>query len=289
MKEQIRNKRFNSKNVDLLNKCVSILKEYEDKGIKVTLRQLYYQLVARGYIPNLDKSYKKISKLLTDARYCGIVDWDAIEDRIRTPYRHSEFDNILDLVKAAKYNYRLDRWNEQEYYVELFTEKDALSSVLKPIADNWHIYLNVNRGYSSATAIYDAGQRFLEQQMKGKECISLYLGDHDPSGLDMIRDITDRLIEFGCEIKVIPIALTMEQIRKYNPPPNFTKLSDSKSKNYIKMYGLESWEVDALSHDVMVNLVNSTIKQYVDAGKMDKVIKQEKEDIKQLEEFAEDL
>lgn len=294
MKEQFRSKRFNSKSRDLLQKCIVILEEYEEKGITVTLRQVYYQLVARGYIPNLDKSYKKISSLLTDARYCGLIDWYAIEDRIRVPHRHSEFDDILDLVKAAKDSYRLDRWNDQEYYVELFTEKDAISSVLKPIADEWHIYLNVNRGYSSATAMYDAGQRFLKYDEIGdlhpkKECILLYLGDHDPSGLDMVRDIEARLIEFGCEIKVIPIALTMEQVKKYNPPPNPTKLSDSRAKEYVANYGRASWEVDALPPDVMINLVNSTIKQYVDVEKMNKVIKKESEDMKQLEEFAKQL
>lgn len=294
MKEQFRSKKFNTKNSILLQKCLSILDEYENKGIKVTLRQLYYQLVARGIIPNLDKEYHKLSGILTDARYCGLADWDAIEDRIRIPHRHPEFDSVLELVEVAQNSYRLDRWKDQEYYIELFTEKDAISSVLKPIADEWHIYLNVNRGYSSATAMYDASQRFIEYNKIGdlnpkKECILLYLGDHDPSGLDMVRDIEDRLIEFGCEIKVIPIALTMDQVKQYNPPPNPAKITDSRAKNYIAKYGRVSWEVDALPPDVMIDLVNSKIKEHVDEEKMELVKKQEKEDMKQLEEFAETL
>lgn len=287
MKEQFRNKRFSTKNRNLLQKCLSILNEYEQKGIKVTLRQLYYQLVARGIIPNLDKEYHKLSGILTDARYCGFVDWKAVEDRIRIPHKHSEFDNVLNLVESAKYSYRLDRWKDQEYYVELFTEKDAISSVLKPIADEWHIYLNVNRGYSSATAMYDASKRFVINY--GKNCILLYLGDHDPSGLDMIRDIDDRLAEFGCDVEVIPIALTLEQVKKYNPPPNPAKLSDSRAKEYVAHFGGTSWEVDALPPDVMIDLVNSTILQYVDIEKMEQVKKQEKEDMKQLEKFAKEL
>ena len=287
MREQFRSKRFNSKSRYLLGKCLIILNEYEQKNIKVTLRQLYYQLVARGIIPNYDKEYKKISGLLTDARYCGIADWDAIEDRIRIPYRHSQFENILDLVETAKYSYRLDRWEDQEYYVEFFTEKDALSSVLQPICDSWHIYLNVNRGYSSATAYYDVSKRFLEQN--GKKCIVLYFGDHDASGLDMIRDIRERLSEFGCSIDVIPIALTMDQVRKYNPPPNPAKLTDPRAKWYISNFGRTSWEVDALPPDVMIDLVNSKIKEFVDIEKMNKIKKQEIDDMKELEDFAENL
>ena len=297
MKEQFRQKRFNTKNSNLLQKCISILTEYENQGIKVTLRQLYYQLVARGIIPNVSKEYHKLSGLLTDARYCGLADWDAIEDRIRIPHRHSEFDDVLDLVKAAKNSYRLDRWEDQEYYVELFTEKDAISSVLKPIADEWHIYLNVNRGYSSATAMYDASRRFIEAGTADKECVLLYLGDHDPSGLDMVRDVQSRLREFSIPyhlesenvVKVLPIALTMEQVQKYNPPPNPAKLTDSRAKDYVAQFGGVSWEVDALPPDVMIDLVNSTIEQYVDIEKMNKVKKQEIEDIKQLEDFASEL
>lgn len=287
MIEQFRSKRFNTKNQILLEKCFHILNEYRSKGITVTLRQLYYQLVARDVLPNLDKSYHKLSGILTDARYCGFVDWDAIEDRIRIPHRHSEFDDVLHLVKSAQYSYRLDRWKDQEYYVELFTEKDALSSVLQPICDEWHIYLNVNRGYSSATAYYDVSKRFLEQDEK--KCVALYFGDHDPSGLDMVRDIESRLSEFGCDVEVIPIALTMEQVRQYNPPPNPAKLSDPRAKWYVSNFGRTSWEVDALPPDVMIDLVDSKIREYVDEGKMNKVKKQESEDIKQLEEFAESL
>ena len=287
MKEQFRNQRFNTKSQDLLQKCISILHEYEQKQIKVTLRQLYYQLVARSFIPNIDKEYHKLSGLLTDARYNAIIDWDAIEDRIRIPYRHPQFDNVLDLIQCAKNSYRLDRWQNQNNYVEVFCEKDAISGVLNPITERWHVYLNVNRGYSSATAIYDASKRFLEHD--DKTCVLLYLGDHDPSGLDMIRDIQDRLIEFGCSIEVIPIALTMAQIKQYNPPPNPAKITDSRAKGYINEFGNESWEVDALPPDVMNDLVNSTIKQYVDVEKMNMIKKQEINDMKQLEEFAKKL
>jgi hypothetical protein len=265
MKEHFREKRFQKKSKELLFQVADILDEYKQRKISVTLRQVYYRLVAKGFIQNKDKEYRKLSGLLTDARYCGMIDWDAIEDRVRVPHKHSEFEDVLHLVKVAQNSYRLDRWEDQEYYIELFTEKDAISSVLKPIADKWHVYLNVNRGYTSATAM------------------------HDPSGLDMIRDISQRLIEFKAVVDVKPIALTLEQVQKYNPPPNPAKISDSRSKWYITNFGKTSWEVDALPPDVMIDLVNDSIKQYVDMDKLNKIKKQEKLDMKQLEEFAQSL
>ena len=101
MREQFRSKKFQNKSKELLAEIMNILNYFHVKKIKVTLRQLYYQLVGRDLIPNKDKAYRKLSGLLTDARYCGLVDWDAIEDRVRVPYKHSEFEDVLELVQVA--------------------------------------------------------------------------------------------------------------------------------------------------------------------------------------------
>ena len=282
MKEQFRTQKFYKKSTDKLEKIKSILNEYKEKNTKVTLRQLFYQLVARVFIQGKKNEYTNLCNLMTKARYCGVIDWDAIEDRIRRPYRHSQFDNIQDLIQCAKKSYRLDRWQGQDYYVELFTEKDALSSIFQSVADEWHIYLSVNRGYDSSTAIYDASKRFLNSH--DKKSILLYFGDHDPSGLDMVRDVRERLIELGCkEITVIPVALTFDQVQQYNLPANYTKIKDKRAKWYKQNYGNRCWEVDALPPDVLISLVESEIKKYVDVEKMNLVIKQEEEDIKRLE------
>jgi hypothetical protein len=282
---------------DVIRHCEEIVNEYIKQGIKLTLRQLYYQMVARGFIPNHDKVYDKLSVLLTDARYNGLIDWEAIEDRVRVPKMHAEWDNVLGLIKSAKYSYRLPRWADQPYYIELFTEKDALSSVLQPIADDWHIHFCVNRGYSSASAMYDLGKRIKERVEAGKRCIILYLGDHDPSGLDMLRDITERNTEFLTKgrdytypaFEVVPIALTTAQVRQYSPPPNPAKLTDPRAVWYIAKYGDKSWEVDALRPEVMIKLVNETIAKYVDMPKLRAVKQKEQQDIKSIEDFAKTL
>ena len=298
-KEQFREKRFGAEKEILLHKIKLIVQEYQNQDIKLTLRQLYYQLVARDIIPNEVKEYQKLSGILTDARYCGLVDWSAIEDRIRVPEMHGEWDNVLDLIQSAKASYRLPRWKEQEFYLELFTEKDALSSVLQPIADRFHIHFCVNRGYTSASSIYDLSKRVIEQIQNEKKVKILYLGDFDPSGQDMLRDIRDRLTElleqgdeyysFEENVEVIPIALTMAQVKQYNPPENPAKLSDPRAKWYIREYGNKSWEVDALRPEVMIKLVENTILELIDIDKYNAVIKQEKKDMGIVEDFAEKL
>ena len=146
----------------LLQNILGIVDAFQSKGFKLTNRQLYYQLVSRDLIPNADKVYNRICTFLTDARYGGYIDWDAIEDRSRVPKKHSEWDSVQDLIRSACAQYRLPRWSDQDYYVELYCEKQAMESVLRPIADKYHIYFGYNKGYSSASTMYDLAKRIEE-------------------------------------------------------------------------------------------------------------------------------
>ena len=291
-KIKYRDIRFKRKSLRLLDKVVSIVEEYQVQDIKLTLRQLYYQLVARDIILNLQTEYNKLGRLVRNARYCGLVDWGAIEDRVRMPSIPNEFEDIADLVDAAVNNYRLDRWEGQEYYVELFTEKDALSSVLAPIADKWHIPFCVNRGYGSTTAFFDTSERIRTAIDSRKEPVILYLGDHDPSGLDMVRDIEERLIEFcysDSGIRVVHIALTSEQVREYSPPPNPAKFTDTRAAEYTEKYGRHCWEVDALPPNVLNEIVDKAIGELVDVERMDAIIEKEESDKRKLRTWSQDL
>ncbi len=264
-----------------MQKIKEILEEYQMQGIKVTLRQLYYQLVARDLIPNTIKEYGKLSKLLTNARYGGFVDWGAIEDRTRTPDLPNTFEDTEHLIDVACRSYQLDRWEGQEYCIELWTEKDAISSVIAPITKEYQVAMCVNRGYSSASAMYDSFRR-LENSEQPKRII-LYLGDYDASGLDMIRDVRERLEEFGVDnLEVIPIALTKKQIEKYSPPPNPAKITDPRAKWYIQKYGEQSWEVDALRPEVLQELIKKAILEYLDLEKYNKIERKEMNDISKL-------
>ncbi|OGC89258.1 MAG: hypothetical protein A2W25_04320 [candidate division Zixibacteria bacterium RBG_16_53_22] len=290
MKESFREWEPKSVTAVYVSKIITIIDAYAKQGYRLTLRQLYYQLVAGGIIPNKPSEYAKLSDILTRARMAGLVDWQAIEDRVRVPKMHSEWVNIADLVDSACTSYRLPRWQDQDHYIELWTEKDAIAGILKPITDKYHITLVVNRGYSSATAMYDAAKRFISASFDGgKDCVILYLGDHDPSGLDMDRDIQDRLGEFGATFTYLRIGLTWDQIQQYNPPPNPAKISDPRADEYIKKYGESSWEVDSLPPNVLNQLVKAAILGYLDEEKYEAWIEMEDEDKEELRKAAEDI
>lgn len=290
---------------ELLEEIKEIVETYFEQDITLTNRQLYYQLVSKDIIPNAQEIYKRICTFLTDARYGGFIDWEAIEDRGRVPEKHSEWENIKRLIESATYSYRLPRWNDQEYYVELYCEKQAMESVLKPVADKYHIYFGVNKGYSSASTMYNLAQRIKEKIQEGKKAVILYLGDHDPSGLDMVRDIHKRICEFltsgdecidilGDEednpyFRVVPLALNMEQINQYNPPPNPAKITDPRAKWYLSEYGNKSWELDALEPKVLIKIADKGIRGFLDKEKYDFWIQREINEKKALEEFGDNL
>lgn len=262
-----------------------IIDEYAEEGYKLTLRQLYYQLVSRDIIANKVTEYAKLGNLLVKGRMAGVVDWEAIEDRIRRPYLPYWVFGISDALNDTINQYRLDRMEGQDTYIELWVEKDALSGVLRRITEEFHINLMVNRGYSSCTAMHDAYKRIERAENDGKQAVVLYLGDHDPSGLDMVRDIRDRLEEFGVNPDVVGIGLTTAQIKKYNPPPNPAKVTDPRADAYIEQFGPTSWEVDALNPKVLHELVRKNVEDRIDMALFKKMLKREQSDKSKLEEI----
>lgn len=278
--------RFQKHTRQLLDKIIAIVEDYERQGYRMTLRQLYYQLVSKDIIPNQQKEYAKISGILTNARMAGLVDWDFIEDRIRVPKFPNQFNGIDHAMKVINNAYRLDRWKDQDNYAEVWVEKDALSGVLEPITDEYHVHLLVNRGYSSASAMHDSALRFRRQEDDNKTCTIFYFGDHDPSGEDMVRDIRDRMLGFGCNLDVEKVALTMDQIEQYNPPPNPVKMSDSRSNTYVANHGDSSWELDALPPNILVNLVREKLNDVLDREKFDAIVEKEEIDKKKMEKFG---
>ncbi len=296
--------RLSTANKAQLATIASIIDEYTNEGYRLTLRQLYYQLVSRDIIPNQQKEYAKLSNLLVKGRMAGIIDWDSIEDRIRIPYIPYYAENISDALSDLIRQYRLDRQQGQNRYIELWVEKDALSGVLKPLTSHYHIRLVVNRGYSSCTAMHDAYTRIVDACEDSDRIATIfYLGDHDPSGLDMVRDIQDRLSEFGLlnmvdvnvgdrdysehipKFEVIHIGLTDEQVKKYSPPPNPAKFSDPRAKWYVQKYGKTSWEVDALNPKVLNKLIKKHVEDLIDMKLFNDQLQKEEHDKKALEEY----
>lgn len=274
MKEKFRNTKLSNQSLSQLDLINDIVNDYAEQGYRLTLRQLYYQLVGQDLIPNDQKEYKKLGRLLKEGRMAGIVDWEAIEDRLRKLRALSTWESPRDILLSAHNSFRLDCLQEQPHYIEVWVEKDALSQVVQLAAQEYRVSVLVNRGYGSVTAIYDTYQRLDWRLSHGfaEQATILYVGDHDPSGLDMVRDIEDRVCEMlkkehRGKFKVEHIALTMDQINTYSPPPNPAKITDTRAKNYIKKYGQVSWEVDALPPEVLNKIIIHHIETRLDLAK----------------------
>ncbi len=301
-KESFREKNFRIEARRVLHKCDDVITDYVNQGYRVTLRQLYYVFISNDFFPadwideeynrkhglpldtkNTPKNYKKFGDLVSEGRLAGLLDWEAIEDRGRQPKSQTEFEDLKELARAAVSSYRLPRWKGQDSYVELWVEKDALAGVLSPLAREFHVTMMVNKGYSSQSAMHESAQRFVEAENEGRSPIIFYLGDMDPSGEDMVRDIRERLTMFGVEdMKVRKIALNMDQIRKFKPPPNPAKITDPRAAKYIDEFGDESWEVDALPPNILNKLIKEAFISVLDMRLMDTVIAQEEKDKKRL-------
>lgn len=280
-KECFLERTFRDDSTLVIRRANQIITDYLRQGYRLTLRQLYYQFVSKNWIANTERSYKRLGSIISDGRLAGLIDWDAIEDRVRVPRVPTEFDDLEQLCEAAVSSYRLPRWKGQCNYVELWVEKDALAGVLQPLASEYHVTMMVNRGYSSQSAMYEAANRF---QIRGEDCEKhlLYLGDHDPSGEDMVRDVRDRLEMFGVSVHVKKIALTMAQVEEHEPPPNPAKMTDSRAGAYVAQHGAESWEVDALPPNVLAELIRHEILGLVDLEEMETIKEQEQTDTQEL-------
>ncbi len=279
MKEQFVTINFRQATLDAIEQANAIVAEYQRQGFRLTLRQLYYQHVARGLIPNNLQSYKRLGDMIGNGRLAGLTDWDALEDRTRNLRSLSHWDTPGEIIESAAYSYRLNRWEDQPYYVECWVEKDALIGVVGQVSGRFDVPNFSCRGYVSLSEMYDAAQRIKRQVVyRGKKVIVLHLGDHDPSGLDMTRDIGDRLGMFvGRDVfvtdderknpteavNIYRLALNWPQITDFNPPPNYAKETDSRFQAYFDRYGENSWELDALEPRVLTDLIQRNIERHI--------------------------
>ncbi len=265
MKIRYKEIRFSKDTLEQILMADKIIREYAKEGFTLTLRQLYYQFVSRDLIPNTFREYRKLGNSINDGRIAGLIDWDMIEDRTRGIESVSHWDNPSSIIRSAASSFRIDKWENQPYRVEVWIEKDALTGVIEGVCRENDIGYLSCRGYSSQSEMWRASIRFREWIVAGQRVVILHFGDHDPSGIDMTRDIRDRLEFLGVDssrIEVRRIALTIDQVRKYHCPPNFAKSSDSRFKGYENNHGNQSWELDALEPNVIVDLVRNNIQEF---------------------------
>jgi hypothetical protein len=287
-------KKFRSNSLEMINSINAVINRYKRQGLVLTLRQLYYQFVSKDLFPddrtwslsgdkwkrdpngtkNAEPNYKWLGDIVNNGRLAGLIDWEAIEDRTRNLHRLSSWGNPNQIVDACANQYRRDLWENQPHYVEVWVEKEALSGVFITTCNLLRVPLFACKGYVSQSEQWSAAQRLA----KKNNPVILHFGDHDPSGIDMTRDITSRLTLFGAAVEVRRIALNMDQIQAYNPPPNPAKSSDTRYRAYQEEFGDESWELDALDPAVLRDLVSENVSIFRDEDQWKKDLAQEEDE-----------
>lgn len=267
MKQRYMNVVFRGARLALIDIINSIIDEYRNLGFTLTVRQLYYQLVARDVIPNNEKSYKSTTKLVNDAKLAGMIDWEMIEDRTRAFKGAQRWDSPHELLDSAARYYHQDMWENQPARVFCIVEKEALYGVLERVCRRFDVRLLAARGYPSGTVL----REFVREDVMPNDSQNIHiihLGDHDPSGIDMTRDLRERIAMFcGGNVESIGLtrlALNMEQVEDKQPPPNPAKLTDSRAKDYMAIYGRSSWELDALDPTYLEEIVRAEIEEHID-------------------------
>ena len=278
-----RQKKFNTDRLDKIEKANTIIADYKEQGFDLTLRQLFYQFVSRDLLANTQREYKNLGDIISDARLAGLIDWEAIVDRTRNLEALANWNTPAEIISACAKQYRVDKWAEQQYRPEVWVEKEALVGVIEGVCNELDVDYFACRGYTSQSEMWSAAMRLKGYQDEAQVPMILHLGDHDPSGKDMTRDITDRLSEFsGGDIEVKRLALNMPQIEQYTPPPNPAKITDSRAEKYIEEFGAESWELDALEPAVIAQLIRDAVMEVRDQDQWDEAVEKEEEHKAQL-------
>jgi hypothetical protein len=301
MFEQFINRNFSPASQQVIDAANGIIREYQQAGFTLTLRQLYYQFVSRDMLANKQSEYKRLGSIINDGRLAGEIDWDAIEDRTRHLREYSTFDSPADAARETAKQYLENLWDAQPTYAEVWIEKDALLGVIEPVCGRWRLPHFACRGYASQSELYVAGKRLAERVDRGQSVVIFHLGDHDPSGIDMTRDNRDRLHLFAAgqpyegdeldeayteQIEVVRLALNMDQVRQYNPPPNPAKDTDGRAAGYKDLYGSSSWELDALDPKVIDKIIDGAVRSIVDPDRWDDSVAAEKANRRKLLDAA---
>ncbi len=266
MREKFLDIKFRADTLAVINQANEIITDYQRQGFKLTLRQLYYQFVSRALIANKQSEYKRLGSIIDNGRQAGLIDWDAIEDRTRNLEKPNTWEDPESILHAVANQYREDWWKGQQFYPEVWIEKDALTGVIDPVCEEFQVPYFACRGYVSQSEMYGAAQRLKRIARGGRQPIIFHLGDHDPSGMHMTVDNGQRLDLFmrGYGVDVVRLALNMDQVEQYDPPPNPAKESDSRFEGYAAEHGDESWELDALNPTVIDQLIRDALEEKID-------------------------
>lgn len=286
-------KQFTKAHEIIIGQVNFIIDEMTAEGYpSMSVRRIHYEGVTKNWWENTPSQYGRLIDVISAGRLAGLISWTAIEDEGRNLMGINTVDSPAQLVKQAMNEFALDLWHNQEWRPEVWVEKAGQQGVVGRICNQLRVDFFATRGYCSDSEMWKAGRRFARRIRKGQRPIVFHLGDHDPSGLDMTRDIREKLAMFaGVPVTVVRIGLNMDQIEELKPPANFLKVgvdgkfTDSRAEAYYREFGEESWELEVLRPAYVHNIIEQNVMRIRDEELWDEALEEETQDKRRLEEL----
>lgn len=246
----------------------------------VSVRQAFYLAVSAGLVEKTEQQYEAVGRLLRKAREDGGLAWGCIVDHTRRMYRPLTYEGVVDALEATRQFYRRSLWSSQPARVEVWCEKETLLGPLRMVSDTWDVPIYPCKGYPSLTFLHDAAEDIAHAARHGKRTHILYVGDYDPSGLDIEEKVVEGLRRYAprADIQARRLAVTEAQIGDLSLPTRPTKTSDSRAKN---SEAKESVEVEAIPPPVLRAMVVEAIEALVDQHEL-AVVRVAEEDERKL-------
>ena len=252
----------------------------------LTLRQIYYRLVAAGIIPNTRSKYNDLSKVIKQMRLDSMLPWAVLEDRVRRVSIKRGYEDSDQFIKRDLEDfltgYTRCLVQGQETYVEVWCEKDALARIFEDVAYPYCVRVVTCRGYQSMTFLKAYADRACAAIEKGQKPVVLYFGDLDPSGVQMFeaaqQTLEDELEVPGVDF--IRVGLNLEHVASHKLPnnPDALKWSDVRAKGYVKRFGEIAVELDALHPAILEALAKGAIENQFDMDLFDEQRNLERQD-----------
>jgi hypothetical protein len=256
-------KRYRSTTAELGALAIDIIDAIEaDKP--VTLRGVFYRVVSAGGIEKTELGYRKVGRALLKMRRAGIVDYGDITDGTRELLGWRTWDSLEEALEDTARTYRRALWTSQPGAVMLFTEKDAISGVVRPVAGKWDVPMGVLRGYASESFTWTVANYIRSVIRAGKTVFAYQLGDHDPSGVSAWETFAEKIRGFLADDAGLAtferIAVLPGQITAWQLPTRPTKASDPRARDFAG----ESVEVDAIPAARLRQITEEAITQHID-------------------------
>ncbi len=228
----------------------------------ITLRGLFYRIVSTGYLPSTDKThYNRVGGVLKRLRRAGIIPYQWIVDSLRSTEKPSSWSGLTDFTDTVRTAYRKDFWHHLDDYVHIICEKDAISGTIAPVTREFDVRLSPIRGYISDSFAHEIGAQWREIE---KPIHAYYLGDFDPSGFDLERDLRAKLTEHsGRWFEWERLAVLPTDFEDQKLIPLAPKKSDKRCRKFIQEHGSQCAEVDAIDPTELRRRVRAAITRWV--------------------------